>query len=43
MSESLLATVTSPNAVDKQKKIELHNPTAEVELKHTGLMYVDAL
>ncbi|KAL5531483.1 hypothetical protein ACEPAG_4360 [Sanghuangporus baumii] len=36
LSESLLATVTSPSASSKYKTIELHNPSVPVELKYTG-------
>ncbi|KAF8757637.1 hypothetical protein RHS01_03256 [Rhizoctonia solani] len=36
LSDSLLATVTAPNATSKSKSIELHNPTIVVELNFTG-------
>ncbi|KAJ1306832.1 hypothetical protein OPQ81_007817 [Rhizoctonia solani] len=36
LSDSLLATVTAPNATSKNKVIELHNPTTTVELNFTG-------
>ncbi|CAE6417864.1 unnamed protein product [Rhizoctonia solani] len=36
LSDSLLATVTAPNATSKNKSIELHNPTIVVELNFTG-------
>lgn len=36
LSDSLLATVTAPNATSKNKLIELHNPTIKVELNFTG-------
>ena len=38
LSESLLASVTAPNATSKVKVIELHNPSQKVELKYTGTL-----
>jgi hypothetical protein len=40
MSESLLATVSGSSATSKQKLVELHNPSAQVELKYTGTLCV---
>jgi hypothetical protein len=36
LSDSLLCTVTAPNASNKQKWIELHNPEVKVELSFVG-------
>lgn len=38
ISESLLASATSPSATSKHKTIELYNPTKVIELKYTGTL-----
>ncbi|PPR03224.1 hypothetical protein CVT26_008072 [Gymnopilus dilepis] len=38
MSESLLATATSPVPTSKVKTLELYNPTSVVELKYSGTL-----
>ena len=38
LSESLLATITAASATAKTKLIELHNPSAKVELAFTGTL-----
>ncbi|KAF8909354.1 hypothetical protein CPB84DRAFT_1813071 [Gymnopilus junonius] len=38
MSESLLATATSPAPTSKVKTVELYNPTSVIELKYTGTL-----
>jgi len=38
LSESLLATITASSATAKTKSIELHNPSAKVELTFTGTL-----
>ena len=38
LSESLLATITASSATAKTKFIELHNPSAKVELAFTGTL-----
>lgn len=38
LSESLLATITASSATAKTKLIELHNPSAKVELTFTGTL-----
>lgn len=38
ISESLLASATSPSATSKHKTIELYNPSKVIELKYTGTL-----
>ncbi|KAG2142921.1 uncharacterized protein EDB93DRAFT_1088609 [Suillus bovinus] len=38
ISESLLASATSPSATSKHKTVELYNPSKVVELKYTGTL-----
>ncbi|KAJ7072525.1 hypothetical protein C8F01DRAFT_1104263 [Mycena amicta] len=38
LSEALLVTATGPSAASKIKVLELSNPSATVELKHTGTL-----
>ncbi|KAG2103679.1 hypothetical protein BD769DRAFT_1506289 [Suillus cothurnatus] len=38
ISESLLASATSPSATSKHKTVELYNPSKVIELKYTGTL-----
>ncbi|KAG6837359.1 hypothetical protein H0H93_010961 [Arthromyces matolae] len=38
IAQSLLITVTAPNAASKAKTLELYNPTIQVDLKYTGTL-----